>query len=197
MTAFMFFSNTNRARIKTENSAATFGELGKLTGDEWRGLGSDDKQKYEKMKVDDQQRYVEEMAVYSASQEANMTAAAAVPSAVAAAPAAAKEEPVGGAGVPQASPCKSNVSVKKVKTVKKDFFAKKAVSAKPKVTKEKPLGSEADGSDAAVPRRAAKPGVVLNERSVLRRVEAKRSGKEYINQRVAMADGKTVLEVRY
>jgi len=35
MSAFVLFGQDNRERIKKENPAATFGEVGKLLGAEW------------------------------------------------------------------------------------------------------------------------------------------------------------------
>eukprot|EP00455_Lapot_gusevi_P041654 TRINITY_DN4857_c0_g1_i4.p1 TRINITY_DN4857_c0_g1~~TRINITY_DN4857_c0_g1_i4.p1 ORF type:complete len:213 (-),score=90.51 TRINITY_DN4857_c0_g1_i4:100-738(-) len=47
LTAFMIFSKDNRSRIKDENPDASFGELSKLVGEEWRNLDSKTKKKYE------------------------------------------------------------------------------------------------------------------------------------------------------
>jgi hypothetical protein len=60
----MFFSNENRARIKEENPDATFGGLGKLLGEEWRGLTSAEKKPYDKMNAEDKKRYTKELAAY-------------------------------------------------------------------------------------------------------------------------------------
>jgi hypothetical protein len=65
----MFFSNTNRKRIKEENEDATFGDLGKLAGEEWRGLSNADKKQYEKMNGEDKKRYAKEMKSYVPQEE--------------------------------------------------------------------------------------------------------------------------------
>ncbi|KAI8906618.1 hypothetical protein PhCBS80983_g03135 [Powellomyces hirtus] len=48
LSAFMIFSQENRARIKEENPEATFGQLGKLLGAAWKDLNEKDKSLYEK-----------------------------------------------------------------------------------------------------------------------------------------------------
>jgi hypothetical protein len=64
MSAFMIFTNANRKRLKEENEDATFGDLGKLAGEEWRGLSNTDKKKYEEMNAEDKKRYAKEMKSY-------------------------------------------------------------------------------------------------------------------------------------
>ena len=69
MSAYMHFMNGERERIKEENPAATFGELGKLAGAEWKSLADDDekKLKYTKAAEEDKARYEREKAAYEAS----------------------------------------------------------------------------------------------------------------------------------
>ena len=59
MSAYMHFMNGERERIKEENPAATFGELGKIAGAEWKSLADDDekKLKYVKAAEEDKARY--------------------------------------------------------------------------------------------------------------------------------------------
>ena len=59
MSAYMHFMNGERERIKEENPAATFGELGKIAGAEWKSLADDDekKLKYTKAAEEDKARY--------------------------------------------------------------------------------------------------------------------------------------------
>ena len=45
MSAYMHFMNGERERIMEENPAATFGELGKIAGAEWKSLADDDEKK--------------------------------------------------------------------------------------------------------------------------------------------------------
>jgi len=46
MSAFVLFGQDNRERIKKENPAATFGEVGKLLGAEWAKASDAQKKKY-------------------------------------------------------------------------------------------------------------------------------------------------------
>ncbi|GKY96421.1 hypothetical protein MPSEU_000601600 [Mayamaea pseudoterrestris] len=65
MSAYMFFTNENRGRIKEENPDAEFGQLGKLAGAEWKSLSSEDKEKYDVMATADKERYKEAMKDYT------------------------------------------------------------------------------------------------------------------------------------
>eukprot|EP00586_Coscinodiscus_wailesii_P005793 CAMPEP_0172483170 /NCGR_PEP_ID=MMETSP1066-20121228/10046_1 /TAXON_ID=671091 /ORGANISM="Coscinodiscus wailesii, Strain CCMP2513" /LENGTH=319 /DNA_ID=CAMNT_0013246883 /DNA_START=249 /DNA_END=1208 /DNA_ORIENTATION=+ len=64
-TSFMFFSNAKRAEIKEENPDATFGELSKLIGAEFKALSSEEKSYYIEQADEDKLRYQREMAEYS------------------------------------------------------------------------------------------------------------------------------------
>ena len=62
--SFMYFSNEMRAKIKEENPDATFGEMGKLTGQRFKALTPEEKSKYEALSAKDSERYKKEMAAY-------------------------------------------------------------------------------------------------------------------------------------
>ena len=47
--------------MKEENPDATFGELSKILGAEWKSLTDDDKAEYQDQAVEDKQRYDREM----------------------------------------------------------------------------------------------------------------------------------------
>ncbi|KAJ3038281.1 Non-histone chromosomal protein 6 [Rhizophlyctis rosea] len=64
LSAFIIFSNENRARIKEENPAAEFKDIGKLLGTAWRGMGESEKQKYQKKADQDKERYAREEKAY-------------------------------------------------------------------------------------------------------------------------------------
>merc|ERR1719240_1413442 len=57
LSAFMFFSNENRERVKEENPGCSFGDVGKFLGEEWRGLSSSEKKDYEQLNSKDKARY--------------------------------------------------------------------------------------------------------------------------------------------
>merc|ERR1712066_902422 len=66
LTAYFAWMNENRSRIKEENEGATIGEVAKIAGEEWRGLDSGSKSKYEKAYRAAMEKYKDEMADYSA-----------------------------------------------------------------------------------------------------------------------------------
>ena len=68
-TAFMFYSNKMRPIIKKEKPDIKFTEMGKLIGEKWRGLSSDDKKEFEVMADEDKERYNKEMTKYKVKTE--------------------------------------------------------------------------------------------------------------------------------
>merc|ERR1712032_1140753 len=63
-TAYLYFSTELRPKLKKENPALSFGELGKLVGSKYKELTEDDKEKYNDMAKADKERYKKEMASY-------------------------------------------------------------------------------------------------------------------------------------
>ncbi|KAH7921141.1 hypothetical protein BV22DRAFT_1039015 [Leucogyrophana mollusca] len=62
LSAYMFFSQDWRERIKTENPDAGFGEVGKLLGAKWKELDEDEKKPYVELAAKDKLRAEEEKA---------------------------------------------------------------------------------------------------------------------------------------
>ncbi|KAI6101052.1 high mobility group box domain-containing protein [Pisolithus croceorrhizus] len=62
LSAYMFFSQDWRERIKTENPDAGFGEVGKLLGAKWKELSDDERKPYIDMAAKDKARAEEEKA---------------------------------------------------------------------------------------------------------------------------------------
>ncbi|EEB08448.1 high-mobility group non-histone chromatin protein [Schizosaccharomyces japonicus yFS275] len=60
MSAFMFFSMSNREKIKEENPEATFGQIGSLLGKKWKTLTAVEKEPYEEKARKDKERYERE-----------------------------------------------------------------------------------------------------------------------------------------
>ncbi|KAI9244976.1 Nhp6bp [Phascolomyces articulosus] len=60
LSAYMFFSQENRAQVKEENPDASFGTIGKLLGDKWKNMTDDDKAPYVAKAVADKERYENE-----------------------------------------------------------------------------------------------------------------------------------------
>jgi structure-specific recognition protein 1 len=69
-TAYFYFMNEHRERIKSEHPDATFGETGKILGEEYKKITPEEKTKYEELNVKDKTRYAKEMEVYNAKKKA-------------------------------------------------------------------------------------------------------------------------------
>ncbi|KAJ8590656.1 hypothetical protein M405DRAFT_815742 [Rhizopogon salebrosus TDB-379] len=67
LSAYMFFSQDWRERIKTENPDAGFGEVGKLLGAKWKELDEEDKQPYIELAAKDKARAEDEKASMAAA----------------------------------------------------------------------------------------------------------------------------------
>lgn len=65
LSAYMFFANENRDIVRAENPGISFGQVGKMLGEKWKELSSDDKAPYEKKADDDKKRYEKEKAEYA------------------------------------------------------------------------------------------------------------------------------------
>lgn len=70
LTAYMFFSKENRALIKEANPDATFGDIGKLVGQQWKELSDKQKMPYVKKAAKDQERAKQELTEYREKTEA-------------------------------------------------------------------------------------------------------------------------------
>jgi len=64
LSAFMYFSNDNRDKVKADNPGIPFGQVGKLLGEQWKALTAEDKVKYDEMAKKDKERYQAQMAEY-------------------------------------------------------------------------------------------------------------------------------------
>ena len=64
LSAYMFFSQDWRERIKSENPDASFGEVGKLLGAKWKELDENEKAPYVEMANKDRGRAEAEKAAY-------------------------------------------------------------------------------------------------------------------------------------
>lgn len=70
-TAYFYFMNENRARLKKENPSLTFGELGKLLGEQYKKLSGTEKKKYEDLAAEDKKRYKKEMESFESKSKDN------------------------------------------------------------------------------------------------------------------------------
>ncbi|KAF5329550.1 hypothetical protein D9619_009028 [Psilocybe cf. subviscida] len=64
LSAYMFFSQDWRERIKAENPDAGFGEVGKLLGAKWKELDDAEKKPYADQAARDKERADDEKAAY-------------------------------------------------------------------------------------------------------------------------------------
>ncbi|KAI8097424.1 high mobility group box domain-containing protein [Halteromyces radiatus] len=66
LSAYMFYSQVNRERVKKENPDITFGQIGKILGREWSELSDKEKDQYIEKAKKDKERYDREMTEYKA-----------------------------------------------------------------------------------------------------------------------------------
>merc|ERR1711971_751103 len=69
LSAYMFFANDQRDKVREENPGIKFGEVGKILGEKWKGLNDKQKAHYEAKAAADKKRYEEERAAYTAGGE--------------------------------------------------------------------------------------------------------------------------------
>ncbi|KAJ7819520.1 high mobility group box domain-containing protein [Mycena leptocephala] len=69
LSAYMFFSQDWRERIKAENPDAGFGEVGKLLGAKWKELDDEEKKPYVDQAAKDKTRAEDEKNAYDGSKK--------------------------------------------------------------------------------------------------------------------------------
>ncbi|KAI9365217.1 high mobility group box domain-containing protein [Pilaira anomala] len=62
LSAYMFFSQDQRATVKDESPEATFGQIGKILGEKWKALSDEQKKPYNEKAEADKKRYENEKA---------------------------------------------------------------------------------------------------------------------------------------
>ncbi|KAI5830367.1 hypothetical protein K523DRAFT_239947, partial [Schizophyllum commune Tattone D] len=67
LSAYMFFSQDWRERVKAENPDASFGELGKILGAKWKEMDDDEKKPYVEKAAKDKERAEADKAAYDVS----------------------------------------------------------------------------------------------------------------------------------
>jgi hypothetical protein len=75
LSAYMFFSQDWRERIKAENPDAGFGEVGKLLGAKWKELDDTEKKPYIEQAARDKTRAENEKAAYDAGEKKSAASA--------------------------------------------------------------------------------------------------------------------------
>ncbi|QKX56815.1 uncharacterized protein TRUGW13939_03922 [Talaromyces rugulosus] len=69
LSAYMFFANENRERVREENPGIAFGPLGRKLGEIWKSMDETDRKPYEEKAVADKKRYEEQKASYLANED--------------------------------------------------------------------------------------------------------------------------------
>ncbi|KAJ7737913.1 high mobility group box domain-containing protein [Mycena maculata] len=69
LSAYMFFSQDWRERIKAENPEAGFGEVGKLLGAKWKELDDEEKKPYIEQAAKDKTRAEDEKTAYDSGKK--------------------------------------------------------------------------------------------------------------------------------
>ncbi|MGK3737748.1 MAG: structure-specific recognition protein 1 [Bacillariaceae sp.] len=69
MTAFMFYGSAMRPIIKKDQPEIKFTEMGKLIGEKWRAITSEEKEKYEAQASKDKERATKEMTAYKSKKK--------------------------------------------------------------------------------------------------------------------------------
>ncbi|KAF2727972.1 Non-histone chromosomal protein 6 [Polyplosphaeria fusca] len=67
LSAYMFFANEQREKVREDNPGIKFGEVGKLLGEKWKGLTDKQRTPYEAKAAADKKRYEDEKAAYAVS----------------------------------------------------------------------------------------------------------------------------------
>lgn len=70
LSAYMFFANETRDIVRSENPDVTFGQVGKILGEKWKALTSEEKVPYEAKAEADKKRYESEKELYNATRAA-------------------------------------------------------------------------------------------------------------------------------
>ncbi|KAL1936091.1 hypothetical protein VTP01DRAFT_225 [Rhizomucor pusillus] len=65
LSAYMFFSQECRDKVKAENPDAPFGEIGRLLGQRWKEMSDEEKKPYIEKAEEDKKRYEAEKAKMS------------------------------------------------------------------------------------------------------------------------------------
>ena len=65
LTAFMYFSNDRRPKIKANNPELSFGDLARQVGKEYKLLTAEEKVVYDGQAAKDKMRYKDQMAIYN------------------------------------------------------------------------------------------------------------------------------------
>jgi hypothetical protein len=66
LSAYMFFANEQRDKVREDNPGISFGQVGKMLGEKWKALSDSERRPYEEKAAADKKRYEDEKATYNA-----------------------------------------------------------------------------------------------------------------------------------
>lgn len=69
LSTFMLYSNKHRAEIKTANPDVSFGEIGKLLGQKWKNISTEEKEELIKIAAEKKDEHAAVLSTYMASTE--------------------------------------------------------------------------------------------------------------------------------
>lgn len=69
LSAYMFFANEQRDKVREDNPGIKFGEVGKLLGEKWKALSEKQRTPYEAKAAADKKRYEQEKEAYNNAPE--------------------------------------------------------------------------------------------------------------------------------
>ncbi|XP_047310113.1 FACT complex subunit SSRP1 isoform X1 [Impatiens glandulifera] len=67
MSAYLYFSQSQRESIKKTQPGISFGEIGRVVGDRWKGMSAEEKEPFEAKALTDKKRYKDEISGYTKS----------------------------------------------------------------------------------------------------------------------------------
>lgn len=67
LSAYMFFASENRESVRNDNPGIAFGQIGRVLGERWKALSTDDRIPYETKAAKDKKRYEAEKEQYAAT----------------------------------------------------------------------------------------------------------------------------------
>lgn len=173
MSAYMFFSNSRREELIKKNPDASFGQIGKMTGEEWRKVNEEDKKKWQDMATADKERWEKEKQEYESKDSSDE--APPVPKST---QKKSSQKAKSSAGAPSEEAPKSPVKKKSESTdeepptpkspAKKKTVKKKTVRKKRVLVRKKRASSLEEEAPSTPPRTTAESPAIKSAREVSR-----------------------------
>lgn len=69
LSAYMFFANEQRDKVREDNPGIKFGDVGKMLGEKWKELDAKQRAPYDAKAAADKKRYEDEKVAYAAGAE--------------------------------------------------------------------------------------------------------------------------------